>query len=439
MNYLFILFFLILIFMILLTTRFKLPIFPVMLFSTFLFGLLGGLDPQKVISASLEGFKSMMGGLALIIVFGVALGEFLEKSGGTLIIARAVLRLLGKKRAAWAMAITGSIISVPVMCCDTAFIILSPLARALAQGGGVPLAFMSMALASGTYSAFKLIPPSPGPMGVITAFQADFLKTFLLSFLIFIPVMLIGLWWSFRLRKNGSRQADPESDVPSEIKSSSPNRSVWLAALPIAVPLILIILHSLASQIFPSNLTARSWFLFIGNPSVALPIGVISLSMIQRKVGIQELNGWFSTAIKRAAPILLIVGAGGALGKIVQETGLADALGNFLVHSQIPGIFVPFFLAALLKITQGSSLVAMFTTPALVAPLLPSMHLAPEIAVLAVGAGALAVVHVNDSFFWVVTRFSEMDVHQGLRSITLMSLWQSLAAFLIVWLLSLFF
>jgi len=438
--YLFLIFALVLAGLIVLTTRFRFPIFLVMFFATFAFGLLAGLDPVVVVSKSLEGFKQMMGGLAVLIVSGFLLGELLEKSGGTVAIANAALRLLGKKRAPWAMALTGAVISVPVMCCDTAFIILSPISRALARGGRLPLALISLALATGTYSAFKLIPPAPGPLGVMSFFGANFAKTFFLSLLVFCPVFLVGMFWSLKAGKAVQDQFPAEEGAPfQEENELKPKTTVWMALLPIISPLFLIIIHSLAPSIFPDTPILQSWALFLGNPAVALPLGVVMQMAFNRKSGMDNLNQWFSQAVNRAASILLIVGAGGALGAVVQETGLANTLGEFLIKSQIPGLLVPFLLAALFKITQGSSLVAMLTTPALIASFLPALHLSPEIAALAVGAGALAVVHINDSFFWVVTRFAEMDVRRGFRTLTLLSLWQSLVAISVVWILGLFF
>ncbi len=184
---------------------------------------------------------------------------------------------------------------------------------------------------------------------------------------------------------------------------------------------------------------ARTVAGFTGHPVVALPLGVGLLMLLNRRVGMETMSKWTSDAIVRSASILLIVGAGGALGAVLQQTGVGDYLGVLMTQTGLPGLLVPFLLAMMLKITQGSSLVTMFTTPAIVAPVLPSLGISPEIAVLSTCAGALAVVHVNDSFFWVVTRFAGLDVSAGYRSLTILTLWQGLLALAMTWGLSLVF
>jgi GntP family gluconate:H+ symporter len=422
--------------LVVLTARFKFHAFIVILLITVLVGLAAGLNPGDVIGYIVEGFGGMLGYTGIVVVCGIIIGEFLEKTGATVTIAETVIGLVGRARATLATAISGYILAVPVMCCDTAFVILSPIARALAAGGGISLSGISIALAVGTYTSFKFIPPSPGPLAILTTFGADFGKTLVLSFLVSIPVFAVGMVWAYR--RSSRVAAEPRGASFDEIKQRYerlPN--VYQSFAPILVPVLLIILKSATSAFLATEGVVGGILDFIGHPVIALPIGVISLMVLNREAGMEKITGWTSEAITRSASILVIVGVGGALGEVLRHTGIGDYLGDAITRAGLPGLVVPFLLAAALKTAQGSSLVTMFTTPAIVLPFLPSLGLSPEIATLATCAGALAVVHANDSFFWVVTGFGEMDVPAGYRSLTVVTLLQGIIALPVVWALSL--
>jgi GntP family gluconate:H+ symporter len=210
------------------------------------------------------------------------------------------------------------------------------------------------------------------------------------------------------------------------------------AFLSVGTPVVLIILRAVADSVLPAQDRLRAWVDFLGNPAIALPLGVGLMMLMYRRIGMDVLAGWISSASSRCGSIMIIVGAGGILGAVLQSSGLGDYLGQLMTGIHIPGLLVPFLLAMALKSTQGSSLVTMLTTAALVAPILPGLGISREIAVLATCAGSMAVVHVNDSFFWVVTRFADMDVPSGYRSLTLQTLVQSVVALAVTLALSMF-
>jgi len=422
--------------LVVLTARLKMHAFFVIMLITIVVGLTAGLDPQDVITYVVQGFGGMLGYTGIVVVCGIIIGEFLDKSGATVTIAETVIKLAGKTRIALAAGISGYILAIPVMCCDTAFVILSPIARALATAGGVSASTMALALAVGAYTSHILIPPSPGALAILTTFGADFGKTLMLSFLVSVPVFAVGMLWAYR---HGSKVAVRSEMVAfDEVKRGyAVLPGVFQSFVPILAPVLLIVIKSVASDSLTSGSLARIIVDFVGDPVIALPIGVLLLMVLNQKAGMEKMTEWTSAAITRSAPILVIVGAGGALGKVLSQTGLGDYLGNIITRAGLPGLLVPFLLAAALKTAQGSSLVTMFTAPAIVLPFLPSLGLSPEIAALATCAGALAVVHANDSFFWLVTGFGEMDVSAGYRNLTAITVLQAVVALLMVWVLSL--
>ncbi len=416
-----------------LTARYRWHAFLAMLFVTIGIGVASGVEPQAVVTQMVDGFGKMLGYTGIVVVSGIIIGEFLDKTGAALAISQATLRLVGRTRAALAMGLSGYILAIPVMCSDTAFIILSPIARGLASGAGLSIPVLSLALAVGAYTSFKLIPPSPGPLAVITMFNADFARTLTLSAAVSVPVFLVGLLWAVRQRVHSD--APPVAD-PVDPRGNRQLSSTTQAFLPLVVPILLIVARATAVRALTPEQPARAILDFIGHPAMALSAGVGLLMLLNRRAGMESMSRWTGEAIARSGAILVVVGAGGALSSVLQQTGMGEVLGALLTTARIPGVLVPFMLALLLKTTQGSSLVTMFTTPAVVAPILPALGLSPEIAALSVFAGALAVVHVNDSYFWVVTRFAGLSVAEGYRSLTMLTLLQGLTALAVVWTLS---
>ena len=433
---------------ILLTTRFNWPAFVAIFVFSCVVGVASGLSPADVVGYVVNGFGQMLGYTGVVVLSGVIIGEFMDKTGAAATISRAVLRLVGKARAGLSLALSGYILAVPVMCVDTDFIILSPIAKGLSARSRIPVARAMLMLAAGAYTSFKLIPPSPGPLAVLTMFRADFAKTLLLSLVLSVPVFAVGTWWAGRYgRPSGECSSAAQPDKVEEpaplledapIADDIPATGPWRALLPVLIPILLIVTKSVADPLLAPADLFRSWLDFFGHPAIALPLGVGVVMSLNHRRGMKVMSGWINAAVSRASSILIIVGAGGALGAVLQQSGIGTALGQLVASSRIPGLLVPFLLALALKVTQGSSLVTLFTTPAIISPLLPSLGITPEIAALATYAGALAVVQVNDSLFWVVTRFAGLDVSEGYRGLTVLTLLQALVGLVVVYLLSLF-
>jgi GntP family gluconate:H+ symporter len=216
-----------------------------------------------------------------------------------------------------------------------------------------------------------------------------------------------------------------------------------LAFTPILLPILLICLGSVAN--FPTELLGRGALYetlnFLGKPMIALLVGLgFALLLLRTGNRLQRLGECTETGLKISAPILLVTGAGGAFGAVLAATPLGDYLGSSLSALGL-GVLVPFLVAAALKSAQGSSTVAMVAGSALIAPLLPQLGLDSDtgrvLCVMAIGAGAMTVSHVNDSYFWVVSQFSRMDVANAVRSHTMATLIMGLVTISAVWLSSL--
>ena len=419
-------------FIILSSSFLKLHPFLSLLIATFGVGLIVGMPLQQIITTINSGFGGLMGYIGLVIIFGTIIGTILEKSGGAIKMADVVLRAFGKKRPTLAMSLIGAIVSIPVFC-DSGFVILSKLNKAVARRSGVPLAAMTIALSSGLYATHTLVPPTPGPIAAAGNIGAsDYLGTVIwIGLITAIPVILIGYRWALHIGKSITIEGeDDPSDLSGILEDTGTLPSAFKSFLPILLPVVLIAAASVVKFLEATGNIAEI-VLFIGNPLVALLLGVFASFALMPKFDEEHLSGWLGRGIVQGGPILLITGAGGAFGSVLKATPLTELITGIVNNSAVSGslfIVIAFLIAAALKSSQGSSTAALVITSSLLAPLLPALGIttptALALVVMAIGSGAMAVSHVNDSYFWVVTQFSGLKLNDAYRSFTMVTLLQ---------------
>lgn len=431
-------------FIVVATTKLRLHPVVALLIAAFGYGILCWTLPLKEVVASVNaGFGGTIGYIGVVIVAGSIIGTFLEKSGGALRLADSTLKVTGEKNVPLAMGIVGYIVSIPVFC-DSGFVILSPLCRALASKTKMSLAACAVALSLGLYATHTMVPPTPGPVAAAGLLQADLGLVIVLGLLVSVVALAGG--WLFAVKFAAKVQIHPE--LENEVVHSKPSTaeapSAAKSIVPILLPIILIVLKSIAD--LPTHPFGQgnvaAFFGFIGHPVVALLLGVFLAFLLPKKLDYAMLStsGWVGEAIVTAATIILITGAGGAFGKVLQNSGIGDVIKGGLAGVHL-GIWLPFLIAAALKTAQGSSTVAIITTAGIMISLLEPFGLDAPVAralvVVAIGAGAMVVSHANDSYFWVVTQLSNMNVSQGYRLQTLGTLVEGGTAAVTVWILSL--
>ena len=394
--------------------RWKIHPFFVLLIAAIGYGFLTGMGINEIISSVNDGFGSIMGKIGLIIFFGVAIGTILEKSGGAMVIATRMIKLIGQKSIHLAMMLTGYLLSIPVFA-DSAFIIMNSLNKALSHKAKVSYAGTTAALALGLTATHVMVPPTPGPIAAAGILNAD-LGSVIVWGLIISSLSLVTCY--FFATKVASRIHIPIKMETSPDALHKPK--LRLSLLCIAVPIVLIIIKSIFDypQLQMTDTAVYPVISFLGSPVIALLIGVILSLLLPQKLDekVYSATGWLGDAVRIAAPIMLTSGAGRIFGAMLQNSGIADLITESFSGMSI-GLFFPFLLAACLKTTQGSSTVALITTASIVAPMMPALGLddafLKTMTVLAIGAGSTVVSHANDSFFWVLTQLTGMDVKQG--------------------------
>lgn len=421
------------------TTKFKLHPFLALIFAAIGFGLLSGMPFAEIVNSVNSGFGDIVGHIGLVIVIGCIIGTFLEESGGAYVMAQGIVRLAGKKRVPLAMLIVGCFISIPVYA-DSGFVILSPLNKAITKKSGISLACTAIALSLGLTITHCLVPPTPGPVAATAILGADLGLVILVGLIVSVFVAAESYFFVTRYASRTYIDPDPDGEITVEEDDAKDKPSALRSFLPVVVPLVLIVFKSISD--FPGapfgEGVAASVLRFIGEPVIALIIGMILSFFLPKKFDRELLSttGWVGKSLTSAAVIIMITAAGGSFGMILRNSGIADILGESLAGANV-GIWLPFIIAAALKSAQGSSTVAIVTTASLIAPMMEALGFVSPVgralAVMSLCSGAMVMSHVNDSFFWVVSQLSGMNVKTGCKLHGLGTLLGGLTAMLVVW------
>ena len=424
---------------VLLISRFKVHAFLALLAASFFVGFAAGMNPIDVTKTIMKGFGGTVERIGIVIIAGTIIGVFLEQTGAALTMAETVLKWVGAKRPALAMSIIGYITSIPVFC-DSGFVILSALNKSLSRKSGVSMAVMATALSTGLYATHTLVPPTPGPIAAANNLHADLGMVIFIGLIVAIPVTIAGYLWATKFASQYDVIAETSVSYEELLEKFKTLPSAFSAFTPLVLPIVLIGLASVAN--FPGKPfgdgSLKLAINFIGEPMNALLLGFFSCFLLVPKLNEEVLSNWVGQGIKDAAAIIFITAAGGSLGALLAASKIADYLGASLAVFNL-GIFLPFVIAAALKTAQGSSTVSLITTSAIIYPMLGTLGLASPtgavLATMAVGCGAMVVSHANDSYFWVVSQFSDLKVNLAYKCQTLGTLVQGLVGIAVVYVL----
>ncbi|MBO4872227.1 MAG: GntP family permease [Lachnospiraceae bacterium] len=436
--------------MILLIAKLKVHPFLAIMGISLLLAIIAGIPLTQISGIIGAGFSGTFSSIGIVIILGAFIGSVLEKTGAALKLADMVIKLVGEKNPGLAIELMGWVVSIPVFC-DSGFVILNPIRKALVKRTGTSSVAMTVCLACGLYISHVFIPPTPGPIAAAQTLGAgDYLLLVIgMGVLCSILPLIAGLIYA-KIIGGKIKSADELNETGEVVKTYEELKAEFgklpngvLSIAPLVVPILLMALSSIA--------TMAGWkgglndlCLFLGTPVMALFVGTI-LAIVQLFVSGKKDDFYNLTneTLKTVGPILFVTAAGGVLGKVIASSDMVNFITEHANVLQAMGIFFPFLLAAILKTAQGSSTVAITTTAGIVAPLLSVLGFVKpvEIAlvVMAIGAGAMTVSHANDSYFWVVTNFGNMKPEEGYKTQTLMTLIIGLAAMVEIFVLSLIF
>ena len=458
--------------------------FPSLIISAILIGVLsgnallvgtgneGGSLLGVAVSTVTSGFGGTMASIGIVIGFGCIMGIFLEKSGAAKRMALTILKLVGVKRADVVLGLTGFVVSIPVFC-DSGFVILSSLAKEFSRLTKKSMVGLGGILGMGLYITHFLVPPTPGPLAVVSTFQNEGIAMDLGMFIIYglllsIPVFVFSIYL-FRWFGNKypdfvvpyeidrSKYTDAQlavlDKIDAKIKSGKdlenkdfedllsteklPGAGISFTIL--LLPVVLILANTVVSQTALKGQLIGQIVTFLGNPVIALFIALcLGAFVLAGKLDKKTVNGMMNDALKDAGPIVMITAAGGALGAVVKATGAAQIMADGIVAVGIPGILVPLLIGTIRRFPQGSGTTAMITGSAIIAPMLLTLGVNPYLAGLAICMTSMCPSFLNDSYFHVVTNFSGMDIKTSLKTWTIGSIAVPVVGSIIICIASIF-
>lgn len=407
--------------LIFLILKFKVHPFISLVLAGIFIGLATGMPLKDVVTSIETGVGGTLGSLAVVIGFGTILGKMLEISGGAERLARTMLNALGEKRAPWVMSLIGLIAGIPVFF-EVGFVLLFPIIFIVARQAKMSLLRVGIPLAIALMVVHAMVPPHPAAFAITEMLGADVGKVIFYALLIGTPTAIIaGPIFS----KFISRKCKSEASSELEVKAPTPDEMLpgfGKTLFTILLPLIIMVGKTVSDFYLTEGSFSYDLFKFLGNPIIALLISVFVAYYtlgLSRGIKMTELLSHTEEGFKSIAAILLIIGGGGAYNQFLVDSGLGTELSNIMQSLNMSPIILAWLVASILHLAIGSVTVAMLSAAGIIAPLLAVYpDLSPEIAVLAIGAGAIGWCHVNDSAFWLVKEYLGLSLPDAFKSFT---------------------
>mgnify|MGYP003385574126 CR=1 FL=1 len=405
-----------------LIAKWKWHVFFALLIPIMIFGILPGVQQNNFIDAFENGFGNTLGSIGVVIVLGSIIAEALKHTGAIQVITKSMVNLVGTHRMPLALTLTGFIIGVAIFS-DVAYVILNPLVHSASKTMNVGIAVMSTGLVGALQLTHAIVPPTPGPLAAAAIVGADIGRTIIFGGIACLFGSLACWAWGVyvagpRIKTMASDEFDGVSiedldeDGPSELPSTLSSYT------PIVIPIILIGAQSIVSLILPEGHILRTVFLYLGWPVVALSIGVwLAYRNIKNDDDKEKAkDAWVEAALKTSAMILVVTGLGGSLSAILRGTPAVDFIAMLFTDYGLPTILLPFVIGIIGNMITGSTTVGVITAASLVAPMLGSLSLSPEAAMLSGASGSVIIKYVNSSYFWVCTSLSKLSVPDAVFS-----------------------
>ena len=405
-------------------------------------GLIAGMPFDEIVTAVDDGIGNTLKGIALLVGLGSMFGAILEASGGAQTLAVTMVKRFGDEKAAWALGITGLVISIPVFF-DAGLIILIPLAFSLAKKTNKSSLFYAIPLLAGLAVGHAFIPPTPGPVLVATMLNVELGWVILVGIICgFFAMIVAGPVWGSICGKKYFVPI-PEQVANQEEMDESKLPGFATVVTIIMIPLVLIILKSVAGVV-PALQGVQPVLNFLGQPFVALLLATLAAMFLlgtRHGYTLPELEKILTKSLEPTGLILLVTACGGVLRYILQYSGLGEVIGNAVASVNLPIVIVAFLVAALVRICVGSATVAMTMAAGIIAAMpevagLSPMYLACVVA--AVAGGATVCSHFNDSGFWLVRSLLGLDEKTTLKTWTIMETLVGFSGFVVAFIISLF-
>lgn len=425
--------------------KFKLNAFVALLVTAFGTGVLVNMPLPDVAKTVTDGFGGTLGSIGMVTGLGVMLGKFMFESGGIESISNKILKAFGEKRSPIAVSLSGFITGIPVFG-DVVYIMFAPMLRVLSKKTGISMVNFACAISVATTCTFALVLPTAPPLAVAGELGIEIGIFFFYALIsAFVGMSFGGIVYGAFLNKQDHKRNHfytfEDLEVEEAALNTADNRQKMGAGKALSillVPIILILLGSFVPLAVGEDAAITPIVKFLGDKNFAMMAGVIYAALISRKYLRQSITDIMTEAADQVGLILLITGAGGAFGKILQATGIADYVAGSLSQFSIPILVLCFLIAQIIRCAQGSTTVALMTTAAIMSSTIATSGVSPILCAIAICAGGIGLSLPNDSGFWAISRFFRISVTDTIRGWTLGGFVAGIAILIFVSILSLF-
>ncbi|MCA4897726.1 MAG: gluconate:H+ symporter [Bacteroidota bacterium] len=378
-------------------------------------GLLQGLTPLHTLQSIGNGIVDTLKSIAVILCLGAMLGKMIEVSGAAQQITHTLIGWFGRQNLHWAVMLTGLVVGIPLFY-NAGFVILIPLVFSIASSAGVPILRVGIPMAASLSVTHGFLPPHPGPTAIAAIFHADLNKTLLYGLMVTVPtVILAGPIFSKSL--SYLKVIVPKRDAAKGQTVMPPVALSFIIAL---FPVGLIAVSGVATYLLPSVPVVVT---ALGTPTVALALALLLAVYffgVRQGMALLTISRQVYLSIKDIALILLVIAAGGGFKQVLIDSGVGEYIKQVTAQVTFSPLILAWGITALLRVSLGSATVAALTASGIVLPLVATSGVAPELMVLAVGAGSLFFSHVNDTGFWMFKEYFNLSLKQTFLSWTLM-------------------
>ncbi|HMI43041.1 MAG TPA: GntP family permease [Gemmatimonadaceae bacterium] len=408
--------------LVVLIARLKLHPFIALVTVSLAMGVAAGMPPVAAVKAFQDGVGNVLGFIAIVVGLGTMLGKMMAESGAATRIATTLIDLFGERRVHWAIMVVAFIVGIPVFF-QVGFVLLIPLVFTIARRTGMSLVKIGIPLVAGLSVVHGMLPPHPAAMLAVAAYKADVGRTILYGLLVGLPTAalagpIFATWISPRI------VLPAENPIAKQLEGESVAQmpGFGISLFTVLIPVILIVLASAADMTLDPASSVRAALHFVGHPIVALLLALLfsfwSLGR-PRHFTREQVMKFCNDCLAPTATILLVIGAGGGFNQVLVQSGVGGAIAKMAIGSHASPLILAWVVAALIRVATGSSTVAMTAAAGIVAPIaLATPGTNAELLVLATGAGALVLSHVNDAGFWLIKEFFNMTVPQTLKTWT---------------------
>ncbi len=383
-------------------------------------GFLLGLPADQIAKSVQKGMGSLLGDLVIVIVMGAMLGKLVAESGAAQRIAGFLMKIFGEKYITWAMAFTGLIVGIPLFY-NVGFVLLVPLAFTVSYQYKLSAVYVGIPLLAALSVTHGFLPPHPSPAALVAQFDANMGLTLFYGFLIAIPtIMIAGPLFATQLK---NVTANPLKTFQAEIKPESELPGIGNSFFTALLPVFLLVGTTALSIYTPNESPMGPVVGFISDPGIVMLVSVLVGTYtlgLRRKIKMTHLMDIYTVATKDIAMILLIVAGAGALKQIFTDTGVSQTIAEGLQTWDMHPLILAWLITSIIRVCVGSATVAGLTTAGIIAPLVTTMNVDPNLLVLSIGAGSLMFSHFNDGGFWMYKEFFNVSIKDTIKTWSLM-------------------